>query len=166
MDENTPSKSQRKRDAHELQTLGESLLELSESELAKLPLPDILRTALADTKRIHTHGARRRQLQYVGKLMRGIDCSEIEAALLLQQQNLTHQTEAFHQLETWRDRLIADGDTALQAITEQYPQIDRQHVRQLVRNALQQQKNHKPPQASRALFRYLREVLQSTVESD
>ena len=98
--------------------------------------------------------------------MRGIDCDEIETALSMRQQTSAQQIEAFHQLEHWRDRLLNEGDQALQAITKEFPRIDRQHVRQLVRNALLQQKNDKPPQASRALFRYLRELLQSGESSD
>jgi ribosome-associated protein len=155
-----PSKSQRKRDAHALQALAVSLTELSESELARVPMPDELREAVVVARGIRAHGALARQRQYLGRLMRDIDPEPIRAALdeihSRSRAHVAHQ----HRLERWRDRLIAEGDAALEALVAEAPDADRQHLRSLVREARKEQRLGRPPQGARAIFRYLRELLE------
>lgn len=153
-----PSKSQLKRDALALQTLGTELLELPESDWAALGLPEALITALRDARHTHAHGARRRQLQYIGKLMRAIDAAPIQEHLQRLRLNSREQTRSHQQLERWRDRLIDEGDPAVEAFLQLHAQADRQQLRQLVRQARKQRDHDQPPAASRALFRYLREL--------
>ena len=153
-----PSKSQRKRDAHALQKLGEQLIQLSEEKLAHFSLPDQLFAAIRDMHKIRQHGARKRQLQYIGKLMRQTDITIIESELNKLNQSNQQQTDSFHHLEQWRDRLLQD-EQSLSELIAQYPAIDRQHIRQLIRNASKETQQQKPPRAARQLFQYLREVI-------
>jgi ribosome-associated protein len=153
-----PSKSQLKRDAHALQKLGIDLLEVPESEWASLGLGEALVLALREAKRLHSHGARKRQLQYIGKLMRDIDPEPIQRYFRQLQQKARQQTLRHHQLERWRDRLIEEGDLALGAFLELHGQADRQHLRQLIRQAKKERAENKPPRASRVLFRYIRDL--------
>jgi ribosome-associated protein len=153
-----PSKTRLKQDAHELQQLGTDLLEIPESDWLSLQLPDDLISALRETKRIRSRGARKRQLQYVGKLMRGIDPEPIQRYFEQLRLKSRQQAQTHHQLETWRDRLIAEGDPAIEAFLQQHSQADRQHLRQLVRQVRKEREQNKPPKSSRALFRYIREL--------
>jgi len=156
-----PSKSERKREMHRLQTLGERLTELNSDQLSEISLGSKLLEALAEMRRLKGREARRRQLQYIGRLMRHEDGEAIAAALERLKAGGIEQTRRLHELERWRDRLIAEGDEALGELIEVHPGADRQQVRQLVRTARQEQEREKPPVASRKLFRYLREVLSS-----
>lgn len=153
-----PSKSQRKRDAHDLQKLGEQLVQLDDTRLREFDLPDRLYDAIVAARKIRQHGARKRQLQFIGKLMRSIDTVPIETRLANLNQQHQHQTEDFHHIEQWRDRLIQD-DQSLAELIDQHPEVDRQHLRQLIRNARTEQKQNKAPRSARSLFRYLRETL-------
>jgi len=153
-----PSKSQLKREAHALQQLGVDLLDLTEDTWASLGLPDRLTAALGEAKRLHSRSGRKRQLQYIGKLMRDIDPEPIEAWFEQQRLAARRMAQAHHQLEDWRDRLIAEGDPALEPFLQQHPQADRQHLRQLVRQAKKEKEHNKPPKSSRALFRYIRDL--------
>ena len=153
------SKSQRKRDALDLQKLGEELLLLKEEQLQRLGLPAILQDAIHAAQKIHQRGGRKRQLQYIGKLMRQTDAEPIRQALADLHTEQQMQTARFHQLEQWRDRLLAGDDTALDEIFTQLPDADRQHLLQLVRNARKPSKNDAPDvRTARILFRYLREL--------
>ncbi len=153
-----PSKSQLKRDALALQALGAQLLELPESDWAALGLPETLIAALRDGKRIRTHGARKRQLQYIGKLMRDIDAEPVREHFEQLRLKSREQSRAHHELEHWRERLIEQGDSAVEAFLQLHAQADRQQLRQLVRRARKERGQDQPPAASRALFRYLREL--------
>ena len=144
-----PTKSALKRQMTALQKMGEILVELPEAQLKKIPLENPLLDAIITARSLKSHEARRRQLQYIGKLMRNIDAEPIQTALE-KVQNKNQQSKAqFHQIERWRDRLIAEGDMALQKFLEQYPEADRQRLRQLMRNAQETE-----------LFRYLRELVE------
>lgn len=156
--EQPPSKSQLKRDAHNLQQLGVDLLDIPENDWRKLQLPDGLVIALKDAKRMSSRGARKRQQQFIGKLMRDIDPEPIRQYLEQQRLDARRQARIQHQLEDWRDRMIAEGDAAIDAYLTEQPNADRQHLRQLVRQARKEQAGNKPPKSSRALFRYLRDV--------
>lgn len=154
-----PSKTRLKQDALALQKLGEDLLEVPEADWIALDLPEKLIQALHEARRIHArHGARKRQLQYVGKLMREIDAEPVHEYFRHRQLQARQQVQAHHDLEHWRDRMLAEADSAIEAFVEQHEQADRQHLRQLVRQARKEHEQHKPPKSSRMLFRYLREV--------
>jgi len=158
-DEAPISKSQRKREAHALQALGESLVKLNKSALAQIPLPDGLRHAIEEAQRLHQHGALKRQLQYIGKLMRQCDVEPIRTAYEKVTNSFREDVEHHHELELWRDRLLSDGDPALEQLLAEYPGVDRQHLRQLIRTAHMEAAKAKPPKAARELFRYLRELI-------
>lgn len=152
-----PSKSQLKRDASALQQLGKDLIEVPEADWTELKLPDGLIVALGDAKRMPARGARKRQLQYIGKLMRGIDPEPIQQYFEQRQLEARHQARKHHELENWRDRMIEEGDTAIENYLDAHPAADRQHLRQLVRQANKEQAADKLLKSSRALFRYIRE---------
>ncbi|MEZ5543004.1 MAG: ribosome biogenesis factor YjgA [Pseudomonadota bacterium] len=158
------SKSQRKRDLGELKELGLKLLAFSEDSLRRLDLPEPLLEAVLEGKRITSHVARKRQLQYIGKLMKEFDAEPVRAAVAAREHQHDTSTREFHELEALRERLLAEGDAAIPAVLGLFPQSDRQHLRKLVRQARQQQLTGQPAGAARALFRYLRE-LQDAAES-
>lgn len=156
------SKSQLKREMTALQELGETLVKLSNRDLQRVPVDEDLKAEILKARSIQQREGRRRQLQFIGKLMRSIDCTPIEAAL--QQMAAGNRAEArqFHALEDMRDQLIANADNALENILQTYPNADRQHLRQLIRNAQHEQAADKPPASARKLFRYLRELALSS----
>ena len=153
-----PSKSQRKRDMTELQEMGAELLELSAQQLAQIELPDNLHDAVIAARQITKFEARRRQLQYIGKLMRTIDPEPIRARLDLWKTTSDEHKAWLHHLERWRDRLLAD-ETALNELVGAHPQADIQQLRTLVRNTLRERETNKPPKSYRALFQVLRELM-------
>ena len=133
----TTSKTDAKRESEELQELGEQLLTLRGDLFKPLPLPDKLAEALTDAKRITNFEGKRRQMQFIGKLMRQLDEETLQAvrhALDLQRLGHSYDTEQLHQAEQWRDRLIA-SDEAVQQWIAQYPGTDTQQLRALVRQA-------------------------------
>jgi len=150
-----PSRSQRKREAEALQALGERLVALPAATLAAMPLDEELREAVALARRINARGGRRRQLQYIGKLMRQRDTGAIEAALADLDQGRQAEARRHRELEALRDRLIEQGDAALGEVIERYPAVDRQQLRQLIRQARKDQAAGRPA-GPRALFRHLR----------
>ena len=152
-----PSKSQRKRDANALQDLGKQLVKLSKDRLEKLDLPDVLRTEVMEAKRITSHGAIRRQMQLIGKIMREVDGDAIAEQLAEVRGDSDAAKAAFHALEQWRERLLADDEAVTQWLAR-HPDTDVQQLRQLVRNARKEASEGKPPKSSRALFRMLRDV--------
>ncbi len=129
-----PSKSQLKRDMTELQALGEELLKLPASRLEPLALPEILSDALREAKRITSHEGRRRQMQYIGKLMRRVDPAPLREAVAAFKLGHAKDSLALHQSERWRERLLAD-DAALQQFIAEHEGIDVQQLRSLVRAA-------------------------------
>jgi ribosome-associated protein len=132
-----PSKTERKRGSTELQALGEQLLDLGRGALEALALDDKLRDALEEARRITNFEGRRRQMQYLGKLMRGLDADRqqaIRAALAEQHRGSAELTEALHLTQRWRDELMAD-DQALARWLLQHPQTDAQQLRALIRQA-------------------------------
>lgn len=158
-----PSKSQRKRDSTALQDVGAELVKLSSERLARLELPDALRAAVLEARRISSHGALRRQMQYIGRLMREVDAAPIVAQLAELRGESAEAKAAFHALERWRERLLAD-DGALTDWLARHPGGDAQALRQLIRNARREAAEGKPPRASRALFRILRETAGNPTE--
>ncbi len=159
-DDERPSKTQLKREMLELQALGDSLIEMNDSEIAELPLPDQLLAAVRDAKLMTKRGALHRQKQYIGKLMRTFDATPIREALAQRQIRARAAKLRFHMVETWRDQLIREGDTALARLVDQKPAADRQRIRQLIRTAAAELKRGAPPRAARQLFRYIDELMQ------
>jgi len=153
------SKSQVKRDMLALQALGALLIELPEVQLRKLPLPDDLLKALLFTKTLKAHEAKRRQLQYIGKMMRSVDPLPIQAALKALKQDDKKIRALFLKAEAWRDQLLAEGDTGVQTFLEQFPAADRQLLRQLFRRAQQDRLKEKNTGAAKELFHYLHDLL-------
>ena len=153
------SKSQRKRQAHSAQALGEILVKLPLSVLKKVDLPEDVRDAVLAAQKIHAHGGHKRQLQYIGKLMRSIDIEPIQLQLERFNMDREQASSAFHDVERWRDRLLADFDGTLAELLEVCPNLDRQFVRQLVRNAQKELASNKPPKSKRLLFQHLKEIL-------
>ena len=153
-----PSKSQRKRDMHLLQKLGEELVALPLSQLQNIPLPDDLASAINEARKITSFGAKKRQLQYIGRLMRNVDPEPIQQALLAIKNQAHKSINQFHQLEQWRDWLIDEGVSLIDAAVLAFPGIDRQRLRQLIRNAQNEAKTDAPGVHARSLFRYLQEI--------
>ena len=152
------SKSERKRQAHRIQALGKRLTELKPAHLRELDLPDRLLSSILDYQRFPSHEARRRQLQFIGRLMRDLDVEPIVAALdRLQGQSAQAQYE-FHQIELWRERLLADA-TALTEFMAEHPQMDAQQLRHHIAQVHKARDEQQQRTASRALFRYLRETI-------
>src|SRR5262249_47784647 len=132
------SKTQRKREMHALQELGEQLVGLTAAQLARLELPEKLLDAVQLAQQIHKFGALRRQLQYVGRLMRDVDSDAIAAQLEAWRGSARDATARLHALERWRDELIA-SDVAMADLAAAYPGCDTQRLRTLVRNARREQ---------------------------
>jgi len=154
------SKSEIKRDAEELKRLGAELVDLSKNSLDKIPLDEELRDAIELAQKIKKEG-RRRQLQLIGKLLRSREEDPIRQSLDKLKNRHNQQVALFHKLEMLRDRLIAEGDDAMSAVLNLYPNADRQQLRQLIRNAQKEKEASKPPKAYRQLFQYLRELAEA-----
>lgn len=157
-DEEKPSKTQRKRAMHELQALGERLVELNSEQLAAIALPEDLHDAVEQARRITRHEARRRQLQYIGRLMRAVDPEPIREKLKAWDGVSTEETARLHRIERWREKLLED-DGAIGALVRAHPGIDTQRLRALVRNARVERDAGRPPRVYRDLFRALREIV-------
>ena len=155
-----PSKSQKKRESTALQDLGEELVALSKERLAKIDMPERLRDAILAAQRITAHEGRRRQLQFVGKLMRSTEVEPLQAAVDEVKGASAASTARQHRLEALRTRLMAD-ESGFAQLAEDFPQADIQRLRQLRRNALKEVEQKKPPKSFRELFRELRDLMES-----
>ncbi|OIP11472.1 MAG: hypothetical protein AUK49_00815 [Betaproteobacteria bacterium CG2_30_68_42] len=154
-----PSKTLRKREMQELQELGERLVALPDAELARLEaLPETLRGAVAEARRITRHEARRRQMQYIGRLMRAIDPEPVRNLLDAVQGRSARARELQHELERCRARMLED-EAAIDAFAAARPGADAERLRVLRRNALREAAGNEPPRSSRQLFRLLREIV-------
>lgn len=155
-----PSKTRLKQAAHDLQALGARLVDLSKDRLRSLDLPEELREAVRECQSITRHEARRRQIQYIGRLMRDIDPAPIEARFAAWDGNSAAETALQHSIERWRNRLMSDASA--QALTElagAHPGCDVQQLRTLMRNARREAAQGRPPRSHRELFRALRSIL-------
>ena len=158
-DEDRPlSKTRRKKDSHALQDLGEALVALKPTQLARIEMPERLADAIAEARRISGFEARRRQMQYIGKIMRDVDSTRIAEEIDRIRTGRREDTTHHHDLERWRDRLLAEDATADELATA-VPGIDLQSIRALVRSARKEHARGQPPKSSRALFRLLRKAL-------
>jgi len=162
------SKTKLKAEADTQQAIGKKLIDLPKDRLQKLMLPEALLDAVIEAKRITANGATRRQLQYIGRLMRDTDTAPIVEQLNRWEGKHNEENARFHLLERWRDRLIADtsGSSVLQELVALYPQIEIQQLRTLIRNAQKEQLANKPPKSSRELFKLLREASEAKYTAD
>lgn len=157
MQDEIPSKTRRKKDMHALQSLGAQLVELSAAHLERMTLPEGLAQAVRGARRLQSREARRRQVQYIGRLMRELDAGPIRAQLAAVQGGSAEERARHQRLEHWRARLLAD-DGALTEFVHAHPAGDLQQLRAAIRNARREQAAGRPPRAFRALFRVLREA--------
>lgn len=153
-----PSKSQLKRESHHHVDIGEEILKLSREDIQSLNLPDELEVAINTALKIKSRSGLKRQRLYIGKLLRTMESDEIETQLRKIQHRHDTNTAHFKRLEKWRDSLIDNDKATLNEVISHYPDIDRQHINQLIRAAHQEKQKNKPPAASRKLFKYLREL--------
>ncbi|MGD9265224.1 MAG: ribosome biogenesis factor YjgA [Lysobacterales bacterium] len=152
------SKSQRKREAQEYLALARHLIAMPDAVLLGLPLSAELRAELDFTRSIRSHGARKRQLMTLAKLLRNRDTAELEQAVANLDQKNRQASARFHHVEAWRDALVAGDDGQLADLLDERPDINAQTVRQLIRNARKEARLDKPPAAARKLFKILREA--------
>ncbi len=153
------SKSARKRRMTALQDIGRQLVELSDGELKRIPIAhEGLTEAIREARNIKSNSARKRQLRFISRLMRSIDAEPLGRAL--DQLHSQHQenTDAFHELECMRDKILQEGTAAIDHVLSKFSQADRQYLRQLVLQHQREIKTGKPKSSSRKIFRYLREL--------
>lgn len=153
------SKTRRKQEMHALQALGEELVALSEDRLSTLELPESLLDAVLEARRLNKHEALRRQMQYIGKLMRDIDPAPIKEKLDAIKGVSRAATAQLHRIEHWRDRLLSEP-TALEQFLALHRDVDAQGLRSLIRAAVQEREAAKTPKQQRQLFRQLREIIE------
>jgi ribosome-associated protein len=158
MPQDPPSKSQKKREMLELQAIGAALVELNDAQLKDLDLPNELAAAIQEMRRTKGHEGRRRQLQYIGRIMRQVDGEGIAAKLELMTQPARREVAQLHKAEQWRERLLKDPEALLQ-VGELRPGLDLARLRKLVREALAERAQSRPPRAYRELFRALSQWL-------
>jgi ribosome-associated protein len=165
LDESLPiSKTKLKAEADAAQEIGRQLLELPKDRLKKLQLDEALNDAIVEAKRLTANGAIRRQLQYIGRLMRDIDLAPIVEQLQKWEGKHIEENARFHQMERWRTRLIEDAK-AFELFLVEYPRTDVQRMRTLIRNAQKEQAANKPPKSSRELFKMIRDLAEGTVNA-
>jgi ribosome-associated protein len=157
-EQTAPSKSQRRREALELKSLAATLIRLPPARLERIPLDPPLRAAIEDARGIRSNVARKRQLQFVAKLLRGSDPGPVYQGIADIEGEARNANARHHRCEAWRDRLIEQGDSALGQLVQRRGGSDRQAIRQLLRNAQRESAAGKPPASARALFRLLREM--------
>lgn len=157
-----PSKTKIKKQMHDLQDLGEELVGLGKDQLAQLDIPESLRDAIKEIHRIKKFGAIRRQMQYIGKLMRDVEIDPIIAKLNTWKGTSQQHIGYMHQLERWRERLLG-GDAALTELLAAYPETDVQRLRTLIRNSLKEREAGKPAKNFREIFQVLRETIPEPV---
>jgi len=155
-----PSKSERKRNAHDAQDLGLELVKLKDLDLKAFELPESLYDAIVEARRLTSRAALVRQRQLIGKLMRGVDPEPIRMALASRGQEAARETQRFKRVEHWRDRLITEGAPALDDLMQQRPGMDRDEwLARVTAAAAEKQKLGTTGAKSRELFRHLRALL-------
>jgi len=154
-----PSRTRKKKQAHELQQIGQTLTALTDAQLKQLELPVELNEAVIAARNMRGHEARRRQMQFIGSLMRSVDAEAITRAV----ESLTamdrNEVRLFRQAEQWRDQLIQGEDQLIAKLIEQLPSIDCNRLTDLVRQARGDKLDSRTKAASRELFRYLRQLI-------
>lgn len=158
--EEEKSKSQIKREMEALQDLGKKLTELKPDQLKKVPMSEDLAHAIKESLNITQREAKRRHLQFIGKLMRAEDTEAIQYAIDEFDSSSERFNQELHRLEAWRERLISEGNNALSEFIEAHESTDVQHLRSLVRNAKKDREKEKNTGAAKKLFQYLRSLSQ------
>jgi len=153
------SKTRRKKQMHELQDVGAQLVALSAEQLARIEMPDTLREAIEDARRFTRHEARRRQIQYIGRIMRDIDAAPIVDQLTALTAPSRRQTALFHVAERWRQELLADG-SALERFAKEFPEADPDRIRTMVDEARAEKRAARAPRRFRELFHVLSAIVQ------
>jgi ribosome-associated protein len=153
------SKTRRKKQMHALQDVGAQLVALPAEELARIDMPETLREAVADARRFTRHEARRRQMQYIGRIMRDIDAGPIAEQLAALKAPSKRQTALFHVAERWRQELLADGE-ALERFVKEFPEADPQRLRAMVDEAREEKRASRAPRRFRELFHLLSAIVQ------
>ncbi len=159
INQDKPSKSQLKREAEKLQELGNKLVNLPVSVLNNFQLPDDLFDAIKLAQSIKQNGALKRQLQFIGKLMRHQDVNKIQLAYDNYNLKLCQKNNEFHVYENWRDKFLANDKTVFNDFIVECPDVDRQHLRQLQRQSITERDLQKPPKYTRLLFKFIKENL-------
>ena len=159
-----PSKTQLKKDSHELQALGEALVALPDNRVVDLPISERLRDAVTEYKRTKTHEGKRRQMQYIGKLMRKDDVEPIREAVAAMQLGRAKDSLALHETERWRVELLASDD-ALTRWTAEHPASDLQQLRSLIR-AARKDAAAAPEQRSGRAYRELFQFIKAQAVDD
>ncbi|CAG2130579.1 hypothetical protein LMG26411_00369 [Cupriavidus numazuensis] len=157
------SKSQKKRDMTALQALGAELEALAKDRLARVPMPEALADAIHEARRTTSHEGKRRQMQFVGKVMRGLEDDEVEAiraALEGFKGTSKAETARMHLIERWRELLLADDD-ALTRFLGEHPGVDVQTLRNIIRSARREKEQAKPPRYFRELFQAIKTALEA-----
>lgn len=153
-----PSKTRKKQVMAELQALGERMVSLSEGQIASIPMPDFLREAVLEARAIKSHEGRRRQMQYIGKLMRDVDPAPIREKISQWDGQSASNVAHEHAIVRWRERLLAEED-AMTEFARAYPGADIRQLRSLVRSANAEHDAGKPPKSFRELFKRVREIM-------
>ncbi|MCW8889146.1 MAG: DUF615 domain-containing protein [Sedimenticola sp.] len=152
------SRSEIKRQMHALQTLAERLASLKPAQWEQFTFSESMREALQETLRIKSQNALQRHIKRLAKLLSKEDTAQIEALFARMDDHALQDTQRFHRIEQWRDRLLKGDDKTLSDLLDICPKADRQHLRQLIRSGKKELELSKPPSAQRKLFRYLREL--------
>lgn len=162
-DDGVKSKSELKREMHALQDLAKEVAELSRDQLKRVPLDETLRDAFESTRSVRSHEGMRRHIQYLGRLMRRYEDTDI-AAIRLQLESFKGlnkaETAKLHRIERLREKLLAK-DEALTELIQSHPQVDAQALRTLIRNARRETEQKKPPKAFREIYQILKELLET-----
>lgn len=162
LEELPPSKTKIKKQMHDLQKIGEQLAALNKDQLNELDLPENLRDAINEVKRITKFGAISRQMQYIGRLMRDVDPAPIVAKMEVWNGTSRQHIAWLHQVESWRDRLLEDPNSLTELLAD-HPQADAQRLRALIRNAIKEKELNKPPKSFREIFQVLRDIIPENV---
>jgi ribosome-associated protein len=157
-----PTKSELKRQARAVQALADRLIDAPSDLVAKIDLPEKLADAIAAARRIARPAALARQRQFVAKLMRGLDLEPIRIALEADAERARHDAARFRRAERWRDRLVADGESAVVAFLAECPVADRTTLERLVASTLSARERGAAAQSGRELFRRIRQWLESS----
>ncbi len=152
------SRTEKKKDAHLLQELGEKLITLSSQQILTIGLPEELLKEIQLAKILTKHGAYRRQIQHIGALMREFDPEPILQAVKMIEQGDYKKSRDFHQIESWRDELINGNESLLEDIFVNFPGAERQRLSQLVRSAQKEKIKNRSKKSARNLFAYLRQL--------
>jgi ribosome-associated protein len=161
-DDDFISKTRRKKQMTELQDMGKELVKLAPEQLARIDMPEALRDAITACRKFTKHEAVRRQMQYIGRIMRDIDAGPIAAQLAAMHAPSRKQTALFHLAEKWRDDLLADDEAVVRFVHE-FPEADPHRLRTLAEKANAERNALKPPKHYRELFHVLNAIIQDHV---